>query len=258
MRIRLLAFTFMMVGAVTLPSRADFSGFNNLVDYRYNQGDGGAAPGYDPVSDTFHITNQGELERRSIFHETPQQIAQFTATFTYYALNLAGSRQGLGACFILQNSADGPAALGGFHSGLGCSGIPKSVAVTLELANGTQSTSGVYTNGSLGGGSVSTNPVNFYNGHAVGVSIHYDGTFLRTTMTDLVTLQPYLAPPTLVNIPATVMGNTAFVGLSATTNYGGDQYFSNFTFSTVPEPASLGFLAVLAFALRPSRRSRHR
>jgi hypothetical protein len=153
---------------------------------------------------------------------------------------------GNGITFAIQGV--GPTAIGTAGAGLGygagalggTGGIPTSVAVKFDLYNsggeGTNST-GLYTNGvapitpatTLGGG------VNLHSGDIMQVQITYDGTTLTMTITDTTTPSETYTISWPINIPATVGGNTAYVGFTGGT--GGAtalQQIVNWTYSVTP------------------------
>jgi hypothetical protein len=58
--------------------------------------------------------------------------------------------------------------------------------------------------------------VNLSSGDTLSAHLVYDGTTLTLTITDLVTTATYTTS-TVINIPATVGGNTAYVGFTGGT-----------------------------------------
>jgi len=58
--------------------------------------------------------------------------------------------------------------------------------------------------------------VNLHSGHVMHAHLAYDGTTLTLTLTDTVTNSTFTASQ-VINIPATVGANTAFVGFTAGT-----------------------------------------
>lgn len=238
-------------------ARADIHGFGDFTSgFKINVYDSGASPSLDIANDTIQFTNQGSLERRTIFANAPQSIGQFSASFTYWSQNDQFSVFGQGATFVIQNDARGLMAAGDYGAGLGYGnsfGIQNSVAITLELTDNVISHSGMYTNGTLGGGSPATSPINLSSGDHMSVTLTYDGAVLHETITDLT--NPLLTPFSrayLINIPAIVGGPTAIVGLTASTDFGADQYFQGLQFVT-PEPSS-ALLFLLATAVGFCRR----
>jgi len=101
-------------------------------------------------------------------------------------------------------------------------GIPNSVAIKFDLYNnngeGTDST-GIYVNGALPmTPSVDLTPsgIVLRQGDPMQATLVYDGTTLTLTLTDLTTQKTFTHGFT-INIPATVNGNTAYVGFTAAT-----------------------------------------
>jgi len=170
------------------------------------------------------LTDGGGTEAGSGWFATPVNVQTFTNDFTFQLTNPNAD----GMTFAIQNA--GVTALGPTGGGLGYGpstpggtpGIGKSVAVKFDLYNnageGTNST-GLYTNGAspttpattLGGG------VNLHSGDILKVHMTYDGTTLTMTITDTANTADTFTTSWPVNIPATVGGNTAFVGFTAGT-----------------------------------------
>lgn len=241
---------------------ADIAGFGDFTGFSINQDDASAAPSL--AIGRIGLTNRAARESRSIFYNTKQDITQFTASYTFEALGTPASP--FGACFVMQNSSAGPLSVARYHaSGIftqfGYSDLfgvfGRSSAVSMEyasLAAGSSST-GLYRDGQVGGGSSSTNPVNLFSGHPIDVSLVYNGTILRQTFTDRVTGQSF-ERLSAVNLPSIVQGTTAYVGFVATSgnNANTEQWFSNFSF-TVPAPGGVGVIGLGAIAgLRRRRR----
>ena len=158
-------------------------------------------------------------EAGSAFWTTPVNIQSFTNDFTFQLTNAVAD----GFTFTVQGV--GPTAMGGLGLNLGYGGttkIVKSAAVKFDLFNnsgeGTNST-GLYVNGAtpttpataLGGG------VNLHSGDTFQVHMTYDGTTLTMTITDTLVPADTFTIAFPVNIPATVGGNTAYVGFTAGT-----------------------------------------
>jgi hypothetical protein len=162
-------------------------------------------------------------EASSAFWTTPVSVQNFSNVFTFQLLNPNAD----GFTFTIQNA--GPTALGSYGAGLGygkylalTAAIPKSVAVKFDLYNnsgeGSNST-GLYVNGAsptlpatnLTGG------INLHSGDVFLVQMSYEGTTLTMTITDTATPANTFTTSWPINIPATVGGNTAFVGFTAGT-----------------------------------------
>jgi hypothetical protein len=249
-----LACILTLLAGVLAPSaaHADIFGFGDFSDFTVNQNDAGNGP---TVSNGTILLTNAAAESRSIFFNTPQNVSQFTASFTY-----ENTGSDAGACFVLQNSAAGASAVGGASGDYGYGGISgKSLAVTFEV----NSTSGYYTNGNIAGGAFSTSPVKLTSGDPIDVTLTYDGSLLQESLLDTNTLASYNASYLILTKFPTLLGSsTAYVGLTASTDYGGgnDQYFSNFQFTTspVPEPSTFallgtGIIALLGYAWRRRR-----
>jgi hypothetical protein len=205
------------------------------------------------------LTHDGVSERRSVLHNVPQQIANFTALFTYQAINARRSNGiGCGATFTFQNSAAGPRAAGGSASGLGYSGISPSAAITLEMRPGGDARSGHYLNGFLAGGSAGTDPVDFFDTNPIEVTIDYDGSQLATSFVDTVTGESFSgAYP--VDLCEELESDTAYDGFTASTGAFGwsanaNQRVTNFMFAPEPETWTLLAIGITVFSACLMRR----
>jgi hypothetical protein len=118
-------------------------------------------------------------------------------------------------------ASGGVHALGGGGGALGYQGIGNSVAVTLRAFNpSTQIGLGVdgafqgqvpITGMDFNAAAQASTPDTFQ------VMLHYDGTTLSATITDLTTSVTFNAPSQTINIPQIVGGNTAWVGFTGGT-----------------------------------------
>jgi hypothetical protein len=122
--------------------------------------------------------------------------------------------------FAIQNV--GATALGANAGGLGFAGLYPSVGVKFDLYNqgdGTNTT-GLYISGDAP--SLPATPmagVNILDGDVFNVSMSYNGTTLTMTITD-VTAGGSFTTSWPINIPTTVLGNTAYVGFTGSTGGG--------------------------------------
>lgn len=248
--------TFAFSCAVILSSavHADIIGFGNFAGFTINQADVSAAPTVSPG--TIQLTNLVNTESRSIFANVPQNISQFTASFTYQSLDGVG---GFGVAFVLQNSTNGAqtVALAGQPSfGYGFA-FNKSTVLSLEYFFGT-SKSGLYMNGQGNGGSNNTTPLNMVS-NPINATLTYDGTLLHETLTDSAASASY-STSYVVNLPSILGGNTAYVGFTGGgSGNGGNsrQFLSDFTFVNVPEPCS-SLLCICAIGFVVGRRCSRR
>jgi Legume lectin domain/Chitobiase/beta-hexosaminidase C-terminal domain len=197
------------------------------------------------------LTNGSLNEAGAAFFTTPMDIRNFTTDFTFQ-ISDAGAD---GMTFTIQNSSAGPTALGPVGAGLGYGagkpggtpGIGNSVAVKFDIFNndgeGSDST-GLYINGAsptIPATDITSSGIVFYEGDSISAHITYDGTTLTMTLTDSVVNKTY-SQSWAINIPATVGGNTAYVGFTGGT--GGltsSQKVESWTFvSTPPGSGSSG------------------
>jgi len=162
------------------------------------------------------VTDGGLVEGRSAWYSTPVNVQQFTTDFTFQLTAATAD----GFTFAIQNM--GPTALGSAGGALGYAGIGSSVAVKFDLFNssgeGSDST-GFYTNGAsptVPALDMTSSGVNLHSGDTMAAHLVYDGATLTLTITDQVTTASFTAS-TAINIPATVGGNTAYVGFTGGT-----------------------------------------
>jgi hypothetical protein len=143
------------------------------------------------------LTDGGLYEAGSAFTKNLVSVATFTTQFTFQLLNPAAD----GFMFVIQGV--GPTALGGVGGNLGYSddgfpgghpGIGNSVAIKFDLASNENeggNSTGLYLNGqkpTLANSFDLTNSgINLHSGHIFSVSITYDGTTMRVTISDTTT-----------------------------------------------------------------------
>jgi Legume lectin domain/Chitobiase/beta-hexosaminidase C-terminal domain len=169
------------------------------------------------------LTDGGAGEASSAWFSTPVNVQAFTTDFQLQLINPNAD----GMTFAIQNA--GTAALGSSGGGLGyassvcgsTTGIPTSLAVKFDLFQNCQegnNSTGLYTNGASPTGPATTlgGGVSLHSGDILQVHMTYDGTTLTMTITDTATNATFTTSWT-INIPATVGGNTAFVGFTGGT-----------------------------------------
>jgi hypothetical protein len=180
-----------------------------------------------------------ESESSAAWYAAPVNVQAFTTNFTLQFQRNPNSQQvANGLTFTIQNQpptstdspsslyvSGGPTALGNYQSGLGYQGLLNSVALAFDITDGggieTGNLTGLYTNGANPVGSsidISASKLNLTSGHPLAVTVNYDGTTLAMTITDTVTKASF-SHSWAINIPATVGGNTAYVGFTAATGY---------------------------------------
>jgi hypothetical protein len=246
-----------LIPAVTLAlaatmARADINGFGDFSQFTINQNDPGSPPTV-PSPGAIELTN-GTNETRSIFANTPQNISQFTISFTYQATHVNTFGTNPGAALVLENDPSGASAVGSSADNVyGFEGIAKSVGVTFDLAT---NATGLFTDGSVTGGAANVSPVSLISGDPINIQLVYSGSTLTENLFDTITSASFSTTDlVLTSIPTTVGGSTAFVGLTAGSPGDADEFFSNFQFtSSVPEPASCGLLGISATAALMRRR----
>ncbi len=152
----------------------------------------------------------------SVWNAVPVNVQRFTTDFEF--LEIAASADGF--TFALQNL--GPTAIGTDGVGLGYAGIGSSVTLKFDLysnaGEGSDST-GVYIDGAsptVPARDMTASGVNLHSADLLHAHVTYDGTTLAWTVTDTVTGASYAASQA-IDIPATVGGNTAYVGFTAGT-----------------------------------------
>jgi autotransporter-associated beta strand protein len=212
--------TLALGGAATMVS--GFGG--NGTGWQLNSN--GALP--TVTSDVLRLTDGGQGQARSAFHNTKVSYGPFSASFVYTP---SGNGAADGATFALQNDSRGPIALGGDGGSLGYSGIAPSASVQFNIY-GTTGTAfningqtGNYSHPSWWSG-VNSTP------RPIRVDINYDGANMNWTLTDVGTpanMTTYSVP---VNLGSVLGGSgQAYVGFTGGAgSQSSTQDISNFSF----------------------------
>ena len=163
------------------------------------------------LTDGHHLNAAG-----SAFYFAPLNIQSFTTAFTFQLTHPAAE----GITFTIQNV--GPTALGATGGSLGYATIGSSVAIKFDLFNnfgeGPNSTD-LYINGVPPTGpslDLTSSGIDLHSGDPFSVHMTYSGTTLNMTITDTITLKSW-SHAFMVDIPAAVGGDTAYVGFTAST-----------------------------------------
>jgi hypothetical protein len=165
-------------------------------------------------------TTSPTFQASSAWYPAAVNIQNFTTDFNFQIS--AGSPTADGFTFAIQNNSG--TTIGGSGGGLGYLNIGKSVAVKFDLYNnageGTDST-GLFTNGqdpTVPAVDMTSSGVDLHSGHVFSVHVVYDGSNLTMTITDTTnTALHFTNTWQSVNIPGTVLANTAFVGFTGGT-----------------------------------------
>jgi hypothetical protein len=179
------------------------------------------------------LTDGAGSESRCGFFRYPLYIGAFEASFIYQDVGGGGAN---GMAFVVQNSSQGAAALGGpssYGGGLGYLGISPSVAIQLNIYSAAPGGLGyAYGQNGLNAGPYSlTDPVNLASGNPINVYILYANGNLQLQLSDLVSNTTFSASVDVGSLPTLLGSDTAYIGLT-----GGDggipstQVVSNFTF----------------------------
>ncbi len=173
------------------------------------------------------VTDGGTYEGSSSWYNTPVNIQQFTTNFSFQITG-GTNPSADGFAFVIQggpSSAQGPGGGGlGFGPDApgGTGGLVNSVAVKFDLysnaGEGADST-GLYVNGAsptTPAVDMTSSGVNLHTTDIFNVQMSYDGSNLTMTITDATTNATFTRT-WAINIPATVGGNTAYVGFTGGT-----------------------------------------
>jgi hypothetical protein len=205
------------IGPVTIDHSVEAGAFSNPIDLQEN----GSAK---------FVENDGRLtddirQVGSFFSTDRVGIRAFTTTFEV-RIHEGSDPRADGFTFIIQGVS--PSALGtspsGLGSGLGYQGIASSVAIKFGLfqnsGDPSGNTTGLFTNGQLpsGGINLDGSGVNLNSQSTKRITLTYDGTNLDETITDLQSGAVFDHVYMMVNIPAIVGADTAFVGFGGSTH----------------------------------------
>jgi alpha-L-arabinofuranosidase len=168
------------------------------------------------VNNVLRLTDGKGPEGYVGWYNIPVNVQKFTTDFTFSNSNAIAD----GFTFAIQNG--GVWNIGNNGQGLGYAGMKASVAIKFDLydnaGEGSDST-GIYLNGAsptMPSVDMTASGVNLHAGNTMHAHVTYDGTTLTITITDTVTNATFTTSQA-VNIPATVGGNTAYVGFTAGT-----------------------------------------
>lgn len=218
------------------------AGFSNPVGMQFN--------GSTDLDDSrLQLTNGGSNEAGSAFFTTPMDIRNFTSDFTFQLSNAIAD----GITFTIQNSAAGATALGGVGGSLGYGGAGKilnSVAIKFDIysnsGEGDDST-GLYTNGSNPTEpaiDISSSGIDLDQGDTIAAHFTYNGTTLTMTLSDAVINKTYTTS-WVVNLPATVGANTAYVGFTGGSGGGtASQKIETWTFVSMPPQGTVAMPSI--------------
>jgi hypothetical protein len=165
------------------------------------------------------LTSGATFQTSAIWNATPVNVQNFTTDFTFQ-ITPASPNTADGLTFTIQNA--GAKAIGLTGGGLGYQGLATSIAVKFDLYN--NAGEGVDSTGFFVGGAAPFVPaldltasgVNLHSGDVMHAHLSYNGTTLTLILTDTVTGASFTGTD-VVNIPATVGGNSAYVGFTAGT-----------------------------------------
>ncbi|MFN0137000.1 MAG: autotransporter-associated beta strand repeat-containing protein [Phycisphaerae bacterium] len=223
---------------------ADISGFNSGTGWSSN---GSPLPGPVFSASAVTLTNTGvENDAGSVFFNTRHDVGLgFSAQFTYQQTSTADpGSPGDGIAFVVQNSANGAGALGFGGGSIGYEGIGNSLAVVLDLNQGSprRNTTGLGFGGNYNDNAgFVTAPLSLESGHQIRVDLNYNAgsSNLVVTLTDLTTSAVFTHTYTGINLNTLLGGNGAWVGFTgATGQFDNTQVVSGFTLTAAPSPTA--------------------
>ncbi|MFO1499893.1 MAG: L-type lectin-domain containing protein [Verrucomicrobiota bacterium] len=245
--------------ALALQARAQITGFGgDGSGWTLNGHDFFNAPTPAKVNgNVLTITEStGFFEARSAFYDSRQNITQFNTSFTYQ--ELTPSNAGDGFVFVLQNM--GTSAVGPCCAQLGFDGLSSATGVAFHIyASPTETGYAPTTVPNSGTGNyLSTAPLNLASGNPIAVTITYDGSTLSESLLDTVTHQQF-SKSFPVDLVDAVGGELAYVGFTGSTGAAAsDQRISDFSFTSVPEPATSGLIVAVGLCLVAVARQNYR
>ena len=170
------------------------------------------------------------------FFNIPMYIRGFDASFVYQDIDGFLAPQADGMAFVLQNSDAGSSALGGGGGALGYNGIQPSVAVLFNIyTNDNNAGFSFRTNGATGAPYEFTTPVDINSGDPIQVNIHYSGSTLSLTFSNMVNAATFKTNMMVGDLSVPLGSSTAYVGITgATGGIGSNQRVSNFRYIPLP------------------------
>jgi autotransporter-associated beta strand protein len=162
--------------------------------------------------------NVGNLSR-SAFYNTPVPVPSstaFHASFVYRDVTTNGAD---GIAFMLQNSSNGTAALGGGGGAIGYNGISPSIGMGINIYAGANGGNHLYwlENGAVAS-TFATGNVNTDSGDPILINLNYDGSsVLSVTFSDLTNSNSYTNSIAVGSVSALLGSTSAYVGFSGAT-----------------------------------------
>ncbi len=226
-------------GNTNAPVAIDFG--TNGGDWTLNTASGSV---FSPTiaSNVLTLTDGANGTDTSAFYNVPQYIGSFFASYVYQA---AGNKGADGVTFCIEESTNGPAAVGGGGGELGYFGISNSAAFEMNIYTGDSGGIGVTfaTNGMVPsqdavlGNFYKTTPVDIAGGDPIQVQLFYGQSEMLITMVDMTSEATFSTNFTLPNLPGIIGSSTAYVGFTgATGGVNSIQTISNFVFSYSTTP----------------------
>ena len=156
-----------------VPSQAEALTVQGILTFNGNGLGWSLNNGASLASDTLTLTDgSAGSESRSSYFKYPYYIGAFEALFIYQDVGGGGAD---GMAFVMQNSAQGAGATGGYGGGLGYLGVSPSAAIEFNIYNAAPGGRGyAYGQDGLNAGPYSsTAPVSLASGDPIQVSMAY-------------------------------------------------------------------------------------